>query len=631
MNRATRLLKNYWGYSDFWPQQGEIINAVLESKDTLALLPTGGGKSLCYQIPGLALEGVCVVISPLIALIQDQVNNLKEKNIKAIALTSQLNREETIVAFDNLQFGNYKFLYLSPEKLQSPFIQEKLKQLNISVIAIDEAHCISEWGHDFRPSYLQLTKLREIKPKATIIALTATATSRVLKDIQLNLGLEKVKIFKQSFQRSNIVYKVIKTEDIYGNLLRQLHKLKHSVIVYVRTRKQTKDVCKLLLRHNFKSSFYHGGLSLKEKKNSYEQWINNTTPIMVATNAFGMGIDKPDVQAVIHIGIPNSLENFIQEAGRAGRNGAKSYSIILTNDSLIYETESKFNANLATVKFIRKVYQDLNQNYNISIGELPSESYEFSLPKFCDLYKLPILKVYNAINALERENIIHLDENFKKNSRVKFLVDNQQIFNFIEDHPLKKELIQLILRSYGGVVEHFTVINEHILSKKLKKTEIEIKHQLNELNRLGILNYQFKNTNSKLSFLVHREDQFVINSISKNIVQQGLLKSEKIKACISYATNNSTCRNKQLLAYFDEMISESCGKCDVCVSNKRGKAGIEDISSQIIKLLSIQSLSSQELVDESDYSTEEVLFSLKILLDRNKITLTSRNKIKLSS
>lgn len=631
MNTALSLLKTHWGFSEFWPQQSAIINAVLDGKDTLALLPTGGGKSLCYQIPGLALEGVCIVISPLIALIHDQVNSLKEKKIKAIALTSQLTTEDTIVAFDNLQFGAYKFLYLSPEKLQSPFVQEKIKQLNISVIAIDEAHCISEWGHDFRPAYLQLKILRELKPKATIIALTATATARVLKDIQLNLELENIQLFKQSFERPNLTYQVIKTEDIYGNLLRQIRKFDHSVIVYVSTRKQTKDVCNFLLKNIIKSSYYHGGLSLKEKNDSYNSWINNTTPVMVATNAFGMGIDKPDVQAVIHLGIPNSLENFIQEAGRAGRNGANSYSLVLINDGLIAETQTKFNTNLTTLKFVKIVYQHLNQYYKIAIGELPSQSFEFSLSKFSDLYELPLLKVYNAINALERENIIRLDENFKKNSRIKFLVDNQQIFNFIAAHPLKKELIQLILRSYGGVVEHLTVINEYVLSKKLKQPEVEVKRQLNELNRLGILTYQFRNTNSKLSFLVHREDQYIINSISKNISQQGHLKRDKLNASISYVRNTSSCRNKQLLAYFDEIVSETCGKCDVCISNLKKKVSVEEISNQIIKLLSIHSLSSQELVDESDYSTEEILFSLKILLDRNKIILTSRNKIKLNS
>ena len=424
---------------------------------------------------------------------------------------------------------------------------------------------------------------------------------------------------------------MIKSEAIYGQLIYQLRKLKGSVIVYVSNRKQTKEVCDFLNKNNFKSSYYHGGQSMKEKNTSYETWMQNKTPIMVATNAFGMGIDKPDVQAVIHIGIPNSLENFVQEAGRAGRNGAQSYSIILTNDNLIYESETKFNTNVATVSFVGKVYRHLNQYYSVPIGEIPSESFEFSFPKFCDVYELPILKVYNAITALERQNIIELDDNYKNKSRVKFRVNSQQIFDFLEEHPPKKDLIQLILRSYGGVVEHFSVINEYVLSKKLKKTEHEIRQELTEMNRLGILTYKYKNTNSKLSFLVYREDQFVINSIAKNIEQQRLLKLEKLKACVSYVQTNNKCRNKQLLAYFDEKIKKSCGTCDVCASNNSINASVEEISNHIIQQLIVQSLSSQELVDESDYSREDVLFSLRILLDKNKITLTSHNKIKLNS
>jgi ATP-dependent DNA helicase RecQ len=631
MMDTVELLKNHWGYSNFLPKQEKIINAVLAGKDCIALLPTGGGKSICYQIPGLALEGVCIVVSPLIALIQDQVANLKKKNIKAIALTSKLSLEETINAFDNLQFGNFKFLYLSPEKLQSPLIKDKIKQLNVSIIAIDEAHCISEWGHDFRPSYLLLHELRTIKPEAITIALTATATSKVLKDIQLNLDLKDLEVFKQSFQRNNLNYRVIKTEDIYGRLLHELRKINDSIIIYVSTRKQTKEISSFLRKNSFNSSYYHGGQSLTEKNKAYELWMQNKTPIMVATNAFGMGIDKPDVRAVVHIGMPNSLENYIQEAGRAGRNGSESYSLVLTNESLIFESESKFKTTVATVKFVRQVYQFLNQYYAISIGEIPQKPFEFSMAAFCDDYKLPIVKVYNAITILERQNIIQLEENYKNNSQLKFTISNQGIFDFIETHPQNKELIQLILRSYGGVVAHYSVINEYILAKKLKKTEVEIKNQLQELNRLGILSYQYTNTNSKLTFLVCREDPFVINNIAKSIEQQRNLKFEKLKACISYAQNNTICRNKQLLAYFDEFITTSCGKCDVCLSKKPSKASIGDISNHILGQLKGQNLSSQELIDRSNYSSEDVLFSLKILLDENKITLTSQNKIKLGS
>ena len=341
MQTPAQILKNYWNYNEFRSPQEEIISTVLRKKNSIVLLPTGGGKSLCYQIPALLSEGICIVISPLIALINDQVNALKEKNIKAIALTSQLNENETIIAFDNLQFGNYKFLYLSPEKLQSPFIQDKIKQLNVSIIAIDEAHCISEWGHDFRPSYLQLNVLKKLHSSATFIALTGTATQKVLDDIALHLEIENPQLFKKSFYRDNLQYSVIETEDIYGKLIHLLSKTNNSAIIYTNNRKQTKEVCSFLNRNNFKSSYYHGGLSVLEKEVSYKKWIKNETPVMVATNAFGMGIDKPDVRMVIHINTPNSIENYIQEAGRAGRDGKPSNAIILTNNHNLFETENR--------------------------------------------------------------------------------------------------------------------------------------------------------------------------------------------------------------------------------------------------------------------------------------------------
>ena len=460
MAAPLEILKTYWGYDQFISPQEEIITSVLNGENTIVLLPTSGGKSICYQVPAMILEGVCIVVSPLIALIHDQVNYLKEKNIKAIALTSQLSQDEIIIAFDNLQFGGFKFLYLSPEKLQSDFIQEKIKQLNVSLIAIDEAHCISEWGHDFRPSYLKLSLLKELKPEATFIALTATATQRVLEDIQINLGLKEAKIIKKSFKRENLFYHVRLTEDIYGKLLQILSKIDASIIIYTNNRKQTKEVCNFLIRNNFKSSFYHGGLSNTEKNEAYTNWMSDKTPIMVATNAFGMGINKLNVRAVIHINIPNSLENYIQEAGRAGRDGKTSYAIILANKTTLYEVSEKFEANTATTKTVKGVYHHLNQYYAISFGEMPAQSFSFSLQEFCATYNLNLLLTYNAIKVLERENIVLLDENYNKKSTLKFLVNNHQIFDYLSKHPATNDLIKLILRSYGGIFEHYTIINE---------------------------------------------------------------------------------------------------------------------------------------------------------------------------
>jgi len=629
MNTPLEILKTHWNYNQFRAPQEEIINAIIRSEDCIVLLPTGGGKSICYQVPALLLEGVCIVISPLIALIKDQVNSLLEKNIKAIALTSQLNQEEIIIAFDNLQFGGFKFLYLSPEKLQSKFIQDKIRQLKVSLIAIDEAHCISEWGHDFRPSYLKLPVLKELQPNANIVALTATATERVIVDIRENLKIEDATLFKKSFQRNNLIYQVIFTENLYGKLIQILQKVNDSVIIYTNNRKQTKEVNHFLNKNNFKSTFYHGGLSINDKNEAYNYWITDEKPIMVATNAFGMGIDKSNVRAVIHLNIPNSLENYIQEAGRAGRDGKESFSLILINEATIYDTQERFKTTTPSLKFIKKVYSNLNQFYKVTLGEQPLELFNFSLQEFCAIYKLNILKTYNCIKILERENIILLDENYTKKSVLKFIVSNRNLFNYLENNPSKNNLIKLILRSYGGIFEHFTIIDEHKLSKKIGIEKSEVISTLKNLNDLGIVNYTFENSNSKLSFLVIREDDYTINSISKNVETQHQLKYEKLMATISFIRNKTACRNIQLLSYFNEYITENCGKCDVCKSKNKSSESTPQILNQILMLLAEQHLSSQELSVLLKYNEKQLLNSIKILLEKNKIAITSQNKFKL--
>ena len=629
MISSLEILKKYWGYNKFKSPQAEIIENVLLGNDTIVLLPTGGGKSVCYQVPALLMEGVCVVISPLIALIQDQVNELHQKGIKAIALSSQLSENETIIAFDNLQFGDVKFLYLSPEKLQSKFIQDKIRQLNVSIFAIDEAHCISEWGHDFRPSYLKLSLLKDLNEKAGIIALTATATSKVLIDIEKFLELQDAKLFKTSFFRKNLHYKVIQTQDIFGRLLQLVSKISDSVIIYTNSRKQTKELSSFLVKNGFKSSFYHGGLTHFEKQLAYESWMENRTPIMVATNAFGMGINKPNVRAVIHINTPSSLENYIQEAGRAGRDNLNAQAIILTNETNLFETVAKFKSNTATTKFVKKVYNCLNQFYNVTKGEIPENSFSFNLQEFSMIYKLNILQAYNALKILERENILLLDENYHKKATLKFIVNQQVIFNFINKHPSKEKLIKLILRSYGGVFEHQTVINEYILAKKLAISKEEVVDSLKLLDYQGIVTYNSENSTSKIIFLQPRQDDYTINPISKNIEQQNKLKLDKLNAVLGYIKNTSICRNQLILNYFGESHAKTCKSCDVCLNNETNNTSIEKSISAILALLNKTSYSSKEIVDILNISEPDLLFSLKVLLEKNKIELTSQNKFKL--
>jgi ATP-dependent DNA helicase RecQ len=623
------ILKKYWHHNRFKSPQEAIIQAVLDGKDTVVLLPTGGGKSVCYQIPTLLLPGVCVVISPLIALIKDQVNTLNEKGIKAIALTAQLSVDEMVIAFDNLKFGNYKFLYLSPEKLQSNLVQEKIKELNVSLIAIDEAHCISEWGHDFRPSYLQLNVLRQLHPNTPIIALTATATAIVLNDIEKNLELKNTAVFKKSFQRKNLEFSVIYSENSLEKLLQILFKINGSAIVYTYSRKQTKEISAFLNRNKLKSSFYHGGLSASEKNIAFNNWMTDVTPIMVATNAFGMGIDKPTVRAVIHLHIPDSIENYIQEAGRAGRDGNQAYAVLIVNDSTIKEREVNYLKQTPSVKYIKNIYGKLNQFYQISYGEFLTNSVNFSLQEFCEAYSLDVLKAYNALKILERENIILLDENFNKKSTLQFLISGNAIFNYLDFHQDKKILIELILRSYGGIFDNPVVINEYILAKKLGISKIEIQKQLHELQNENIATYDFGNTDSKLWFLVSREDDYTINSISKNIKIQNKLKFEKLQKMLEYCTAKTICRNILLLAYFDEKLTEPCGICDVCKSKLTLKLDKNSIEAEILKQLAVGPLSSVELELIMGIPNKALMQSVQILLEKNKIGLTSQNKYKL--
>ena len=416
MTSALDILQKYWNYENFRHPQEEIIDTVIKGSNVLALLPTGAGKSLCFQIPAMIKSGICIVITPLIALMENQVKSLNDRGIKAIALTSKFNREDTIKAFDNLRYGNNKFLYLSPEKLQSEFIQYKISQLDVNLIAIDEAHCISEWGHDFRPAYLKIPILKQILPDVKMIALTATATPKVMTDIVENLDLLDVRIFNESFYRSNLFYNIIKTENTLHRLKQILLKIDEPVIVYAGTRKKCIDISNFLNRHNFKSQYYHGGMLMDEKTAALENWMEEKKPVMVATNAFGMGIDKSNVRAVIHMNVPYSIENYVQEVGRAGRDGRESHAFLIYNDGLIIDFKSYLKKGILTPKFTKKVYEKINQFYQIGNGELFEQYYKLNLQEFCTVYDLSLLKTYYVLNMLESENIIDIEQNFKKKS-----------------------------------------------------------------------------------------------------------------------------------------------------------------------------------------------------------------------
>ena len=626
MSTPIEILQKYWNHNEFRNSQEAIIESVLASRDVIALLPTGGGKSICFQIPTLLNDGLCIVISPLIALMQDQVSGLLAKGIKAVALTSSLSRDEIIAIFDNLQFGNYKFLYLSPERLSSEFIQEKISQLHVDLIAVDEAHCISEWGHDFRPSYRNIHKIKELHPNASTIALTASATAKVVEDIDKNLELTNTAIFKESLKRTNLAYKLHKTEDVHFALKQLLAKHNEPTIIYTSSRKATKNTALFLKANGFKSTFYHGGLTSNEKKEAYNNWLHEKTPIMVATNAFGMGIDKENVTTIIHTNLPYSLENYMQESGRAGRNGMEATATLIYNEAIIFDFKNRFEKGQTSIDFITDVYLNLNQYFQVSLGEKPLESFSFNFQEFCEKYTLSKLRAYNALQQLNNQAIIVLDEHFNKKSEITFTASHNNVLNYCEQHPQLNTIIKLLLRSYGGIFDATKKIDEFQLAQKLGLTSSQIIGQLQQIEQDGFIAYKPITADSLLQFLVPRDDQRTINRVAKKIKEHQSIKLDKAKAVIKYVTNSKQCRSNLLLSYFNEYTTEKCGICDVCTTTEVTK----NSSTQILLILKERSqLTSREIVSILNLEKNDVINSLQLLLDTNKIAITSQHKFEL--
>jgi len=511
MNEATKILKEYWNFSSFITPQEEIIQAVLEKKDVIALLPTGGGKSICFQLPAMMREGVCLVISPLISLIQDQVENLKKRGIKATSIQSGVSENEILILFDNIKFGNYKFLYISPERLQSSLIQEKIKQLKISFVAVDEAHCISEWGHDFRPAFRNITILRTLIPELHFIALTATANKRVLLDIEKSLDLKDTKVFKKSFFKEHLAYQIFNVEDKLLKLKQIFSKTKTPGIVYVNSRKKTVQIAQFLNSNNFKSSFYHGGLTTLEKENAFENWMKEKTPIMVATNAFGMGIDKENVGIVIHFDIPYSIENYIQEAGRAGRNQKKAFAVLLKNDNDISNQIEYEKKTLPSLKEVKEIHKKLYQYFRIALSEIPENSVGFNLLEFSKIYDFSVSKVDAVLRILANNSIIEITNTYNKKSSIIFHETSKNITLYAINNSYLKNFINSILRTYTGLFEQEVKIDEFLLAKKNNTTSKQVIGYLNQLEKDGILSYNRVHTDAEIRFLIPREDDKTIN------------------------------------------------------------------------------------------------------------------------
>jgi len=629
MQTALDYLKKYYNHTAFKPPQEAVIQSVLAKNDTVALLPTGGGKSVCFQIPALMNKGLCLVISPLIALMKDQVESLNKKGLKAVYLHAKLSQEDIIRIFDNCKYGKVKFLYVSPEKLQAPLILQKIKELPLNLVAVDEAHCVSEWGHNFRPAYLKIPLLKKELPTIPFIALTATATSLVLKDIEKYLELNTVKVFKKSFYRQNIFYKIIETEDKNTKLINILRKTNDPCIVYVNTRKLTNEISKFLNAHNLKSTYYNGSLSQSEKEISYTNWMTEKTPIMVATNAFGMGIDKANVHAIFHYNIPYSIENYLQETGRAGRNGLASKAFLLYNNSDISFLKTQHKNNTPSTQNVKATYLNLCQYLNIAYGELNENWHNFDLTHFCKTYKLNFLLTYNSLKTLDREGVLILSDGFFKQSSLQFIASNTLVLKYADEHEELGLLIKVILRNYGGLFENKSAININLIASKLNISKEAVVKRLTLLHNDNIVDFNNSNTNTQIQFLLPREDDYTINTISKNIVSYNNHKDEKLKAIIDFVKDASKCRNKQLLKYFGETFSKNCGHCDVCerLKNTAQKPNYKVIAKNIVKLLeTFNELDSKSVVNKLSYEEKHILFTLQLLLDNHKIVVNSQHK-----
>ena len=619
-----QILAKYWGFSKFRQLQEEIIQSVLKGQDTLALMPTGGGKSACFQVPALMKPGICIVVSPLIALMKDQVENLKDKGIKAIAIISGMGKREVDIALDNCIYGDIKFLYLSPERLLSDLVRERIRHMKVNLIAIDEAHCISQWGYDFRPPYLHLCELRELHSDIPVLALTATATQRVALDIQEKLKFKKGLVFRKSFERKNLAYLVYNEENNLRKLISIAKNVKGSGIVYVRNRRETQDIARQLNMEGISSEFYHAGLDTSVRMKKQTAWKNSDLRIMVATNAFGMGIDKADVRFVVHLDLPDSLEAYYQEAGRGGRDEMKAFSVLLYNSSDKVQLTKKLEQHYPSIKEIKQIYHHLGNYFQLAYGAGEGLSLEFDLADFCNRFKLDAIKTLHALKFLEHDEYIALSETVFLPSRVQVLSGPEDLYRFQVGQPAYDQFIKILLRSYGGVFDQFVAVKETDLARRLGISRAEVVNILDKLHSIQIINYARQTDKPQLTFLNPRLDTQQLLIDRRYIADRYQVHKAQVESVIAYA-ENFKCRSQQLLSYFNETDASECGVCDVCLENKRVKKQ-EAITDAIIKELfyelSKKPVLLNTLVTSVKSGTDkEKLKVIRMLLDAGTIKL----------
>jgi ATP-dependent DNA helicase RecQ len=631
MIKPADILQQYWGYNAFRPMQEEIISSVLEGHDTLALLPTGGGKSICFQVPALMREGICIVVTPLIALMKDQVEQLKRRNIQAVAVFSGMNFREIDIVLDNCAYGAYKFLYISPERLKTDLFQERAKKMNIGLIAVDEAHCISQWGYDFRPSYLDIADFREIVPNVNIIALTATATTLVREDIQEKLLFRDGRVFQKSFARSNLAYVVKWQESKDKKLVEALKNVGGSAIVYVRNRKRTREIAQFLMNNRINADYYHAGLTNQERSTKQDNWISGRIRTIVSTNAFGMGIDKPDVRLVIHMDLPENLEAYYQEAGRAGRDEKKSYAAILANEHDLKELEERVERSFPSVDFLKKVYQCLANYYKIAVGSNLLASYDFNIREFSSLYKLDMYETYIAIKKLENEGFVQLNESFFNPSKIFASGGKKALYEFQIAHAEYDVLIKNILRLYGGeILSGFVNISENQIAKLVNATEDTIIRMLEYLHKNEVIIYDQQKDKPQITFLTSRFDASKLPLDIKGYSERRRIEISKMEAVIGYVRNNARCRSLQLLEYFDEVSYLRCGVCDVCLEQKKvelSQQRFNAIREMVLKLIHEQPNIEQILGKFKVSEKDQVLEVVRKMLDNREVRLTDSGKL----
>ena len=620
----SRILKQYWGYDRFRGIQEDIIDSISKNKDTLGLMPTGGGKSITFQVPALAKEGMCLVITPLIALMKDQVQNLKKRGIKALAIYSGMSRQDIIITLENCIFGNYKFLYISPERLDTEIFRTKLRKMHISMITVDESHCISQWGYDFRPAYLKIAEIRELLPDVPVLALTATATPEVVKDIQARLHFRHKNVFRMSFERNNLAYIVRKTENKTAELLHILRSMPGSAIVYVRNRRRTKEITELLNNEHITADFYHAGLDDATKDIRQHRWQSGESRVMVATNAFGMGIDKPDVRIVIHMDLPDSIEAYFQEAGRAGRDGQKAYAVILYAKSDKTTLHKRIPDTFPEKEYIRDVYEHLQYYYQMAMGDGLDCVREFNIEDFCRKFKYFPVPVDSALRILTQAGYLEYTAEQDSTSRILFTIRRDELYRLREMGEDMDRLIQAVLRSYTGVFTDYTYINEDSLAIRTGLTRRQIYEMLVHLAKLRIVSYI---PHKKTPYIIYTRERVEAQRIhiSPGVYEHRKARYEtRINAMLDYVTNDTVCRSRMLLDYFGERNEHNCGQCDTCISlRSKSKASEqpdrETLCAKVCGILSRESLTPAGLLKQLPMDKELLTEILHRLSDEGKI------------